>query len=431
MTTYKPSRWRGLLALAFLLGSGAAGGQESVVAQADGRFDEALERIARDFRQPLSRSELEQRALRALVADIDPYGRVLDATQWAEFKGGLSAKVAGVGVVLHREDGMPMPRIERLMIGSAAGAAGARAGDWIEQVDGRDTRGLSLDDTLPLLRGAPASRVRLSLRSGNDPPRAVDVVRKLHSIPSVHGVSRDDKGRPDYVLDPQRRIGYVRVANLAEDSVAEMRAALSGLRAARGCGLVLDLRGSQGGLMRAGIGIADLFLAEGLIAGTQGRHETTRQDADPAVDWSGPMVVLIDAETASSSEFLAAALRDHRRGTFVGQRTFGKGMVQEMFPLASGGGLILSTGRHLRPSGIAADRHDPEPARANAGVSPDDGLEIALEGDELAQWRAGMDLRASPAIVPADALPSISADRVLMRGLAQLATACLGVAEAR
>jgi carboxyl-terminal processing protease len=419
-----PRRWCVPALMALLLASVATNAQERATASADGRFDDVVDRIASDYWTPLSRTELEHRALRALVADLDPYGRVFDAAEWDEFKGFLSATLVGVGVELHNDEALQVPRIQHLLIDSAAGAAGARPGDWIEQVDGRDTTGLSFDAFLPMLRGTPGSKVRLTLRSDAGSRRMIEVTRKAHRIPSVHGVARAADGRADFILDARRGIGYVRIARLAEDAVADVRTALADLRAARGCGLVLDLRGSEGGRMEAGIAIADMFLADGLIAGTQARSATTTSEADPAVDWDGPMVVLIDAETASSSEFLAAALRDHRRGTFVGQRTFGKGLVQEMFSLDSGGGLILSVGRHVRPSGIAADRNDPAPANANAGVAPDDGQQMAMQGDEQVQWRKAIDLRASPAIVSAQELAALGPDRILAHALTLLPNAC-------
>ncbi|MCJ0824497.1 S41 family peptidase [Luteimonas sp. 50] len=388
------------------------------------QMDEVVDRIVSDHVQAYSREELERRALRALVADIDPYGKVLDPAEWAEMRSGLDAGLAGVGVTLAIDEASSRPRVERLMIGSAAGGAGVRAGDWLDAIDGHDTHGQSYDAFIPRLLGAPGSVVRLTVRTGDDAPRTIAVTRKLHPLPSVHGVHRAEDGTAAYLLDAQRGIGYVRVARLASDSVGEVEAALATLRREHACGLVLDLRGSVGGYMSAGIGIADLFLSEGLIAGSEGRKGRELHHADADVAWAGPMVVLIDAETASSAEFLAAALRDHGRAPFVGQRTFGKGMVQEMFPLAAGGGLILSTARHVRPSGVAADRHDPPPANDNAGVSPDPGEEIALEGEDLARWREAMDLRASPTPVSAADLANAPADRALQRATGLLPSTC-------
>lgn len=315
------------------------------------------------------------------------------------------------------------------MIGSAAGAAGARPGDWIRAIDGRALEGLSLDTALPMLRGEPGTVVRLMLDRGDTPARSIAVTRRVHRVPSIHGMARDAQGSADYLLDRTRGIGYVRVAQLAEDSAPEVALALSRLRQAGACGLVLDLRGSSGGMMRAGVGIADLFLAEGLIAGWDGRAGSARHEADSDVAWAGPLVVLIDERTASSSEFLAAALRDHDRARFMGRRTFGKGLVQEMFDLGEGrGGLVLSTGRHLRPSGPAADRNDPEPDRQRAGVAPDPGLEVAFTEAEQERLDRALDLRASPTAVTREEVAAIDPDATLARAAALFPVTCPVVA---
>lgn len=378
-------------------------------------FDEAVEVIRKNFRQELSREEIELRALRALVAEIDPYGLYLDADEWQELEVDHSAQIAGVGVQIRMDDEVGLPRIRYLLLESAAGAAGARRNDWIESINGEPTAGKALEAALPLLRGAPGTKVELGLRRPPaTAPLRVVVERKVHLLPSVHGVARDGAGHPIYLLNANEPIGYIRISRLAEDSLGEVQAALRLLQGQGAHGLILDLRNSTGGLMSAGVNIADLFLDSGLIAGHQSRVENESFAADPAVAWSHPLVVLINAQTASSSEFLAAALRDHNRARFVGQRTYGKGLVQVMFPLAAErGGLILSTGRHLRPAGPASDRNDPAPANANAGVAPDTGLELVVEGEEYERWSEAMDLRASGVILEDSDLADAPPDRVL------------------
>lgn len=419
------STTRVMTGLAGTLFAGALAAADTNVATQGDRFDEALARIERSFREPLSRDALRQRAVRALVADLDPYGRVLDATELREFRTGFSGAFGGVGVTLDVDETRELPRIERLMIDSAAGAAGARPGDWIESIDGRSLEGRPLDEVPAMLRGEPGTVVHLRLGRPAGPSRTIAVTRKAHRLPSVHGVARDADGQADYLLDRSRGIGYVRVEQLAKDSVEEVESALVGLRKAGACALVLDLRGSSGGMMDAGVRIADLFLDKGLIAGWDGRAGGKRFEADPAVAWSAPMVVLIDERTASSSEFLAAALRDHHRARFMGHRTFGKGLVQEVFELGEGrGALILSTGRHVRPSGLAADRNDPEPERQRAGVAPDPALEVALTEAEQDRLYRALDLRASPTPVTREEVDAIDPDAMLGRAAALFPAAC-------
>lgn len=402
--------------------SPASGAESGSTSSSSNLFDDAVELIRENFWKEMTREEIELQALRALLAQIDPYGRYLDAGEWSELDDDLSARSAGVGVQLEMDEAAGLPRIRYLLLESAAGAAGARRDDWIVAIDGKPLAGLALGEVPPLLRGDPGTRVELTLRRAPDGPaiRAV-VERKIHRLPSVHGVRREASGRAVYVLDPQLGLGYVRISHLASDSLGEVESALADLEAQGARGLVLDLRDSYGGLMSAGVGIADLFLGSGRIAGHESRTESESFEADPSVAWKHPMIVLINAGTASSSEFLAAALRDHARARFIGQRTYGKGLVQVKYELGEGqGGLILSTGRHLRPFGVAADRNDPPPANAAAGVAPDPGLEVVIEGEEYDRWSEAIDLRASPVVLDDSDLAGAPPDRAL-----QLATELL------
>jgi len=412
-----------LLTLPLTAGASYARAQAAL---AENRFDAAIARIHDRFWQEIPREELEARALRALVRELDPYGRVLDAADWSSFRDEISASFAGVGVVLELDADAGLPRIQGLIVGSAAGAAGARRGDRIEAIDAHPLAGLPLDDAFPRLRGEPGTHVRLRLSQPGGPKREIDVVRKAHHMPSVHGVARDEDGDASYLLEPRNGIGYLRIEHLAKDSCASVAGALARLASAGATGLVLDLRGSYGGLKSAAVQIADLFLAEGLLAGSEGRHDSTREIADPAVAWAGPLLVLIDGDTASSSEFLAAALRDHGRARFLGERTYGKGRIQEMFELGEGqGGPVLTTSRYVRPAGIAADRHDPPPAGASAGVFPDADLEMRLEGEALASWRKGFELRASPCPFTREEFAAAGPDPLLDRAVELLVEAVL------
>ncbi|MEO7793845.1 MAG: S41 family peptidase [Thermoanaerobaculia bacterium] len=412
---------RNIFFLAILLGLAANPGFGDDPAPEENRFDAAIARIHQSYWQEISREELEERALRALLKELDPYGQLLDATQWGEFRGNLSGTIAGVGVILDSDATGGLQRIQRLLVASAAGAAGARPGDRIEAIDGRSLQGVSLDDVFPLLRGAPGTSVRLRLSQPGASPHEIDVVRKIHNLPSVHGVGRDADGVGDYLLDAAKGIGYLRIDHLSEDSFEAVRGALEDLTSRQASGLVLDLRGSSGGLMMAGVRIADLFLGEGLVGGAEGREESTRQLATASVSWAGPMVVLIDGDTASSSEFLAASLRDHGRARFLGERTFGKGRIQQMYSLGEGrGGLILTTALQVRPSGIATDKHDPPPANESAGVFPDPGLEMHLTDEELASWRKGLEIRASPSPFTPAEFAAAGPDPILDRAVALL-----------
>lgn len=384
----------------------------------DGRLAEALEAIRTRFHQEMTREELEGRALRALLKELDPYARHLDAAEWADFDDRLSAELCGVGITFGLDGEERLPFVERLLVGSGGAEAGVRAGDRIAAVDGRSLADASFDEVRSQLVGPAGSFVELAIcRHGSTMASTIRVRRRPVALPSVRGVRRDRDGRSDYLLDARLGIGYVRVSRLAEDTVREVELALSELERRSVRGLILDLRESEGGLMEAAVGVADLFLHGGRILSTVTRTETTHYDAAPGACTDAPVVVLIDSGTASSSEFLAAALKDNGRALFVGQRTFGKGRIQERIALGEGG-LILTTGLHVRPSGTSLDRFTVGPDVA--GVSPDPGLEVVVEGAEREEWSRRAFLRDAP-IAFDETTGGTEPDRMLEVGLKALA----------
>lgn len=384
----------------------------------DARFEEAIDLIESHYLEPLPRAELLERALRALLKELDPYSNYLDARDWSELKTSLAAELGGVGVRFEIDDGRGLPRIASFFYGSPAAAAGARRDDHLLSVDGRDLHGMTIDEVLPLVRGKPGTQVQLELqREGREAPLSLHVTRAKIDLPSVRGVSRDAAGRHEFMLDATHGIGYIRISRMAEDGVPAVEAAVKDLTRRHLRALVVDLRGSAGGLMRVARDIADLFIDRGLLFGEALRDTSRTFIAREGMITRVPMVVLIDNETISASEFLAAALRDAGRARFVGSRTFGKARMQQMLALEGGGGLVLTTSKLTRLRGIAVDRHDPGSAPDSAGVAPGAGLEVLLSTAEYDAWRAEADLRDQAFVLePAD-IPTPVADRVLARAV--------------
>ncbi len=379
-----------------------------------GRLAEALEAIRTRFHRETTREELEERALRALLKDLDPYSRYLDAGEWAEFDDRLSAELCGVGITFGFDGEERIPVVERLLVGSGGAEAGVRDGDRIAAVDGRSLQGATFEEVRSQLVGPAGSFVELAVcRRGSSTASAIRVRRRPVALPSVRGLRRDGKGRSEHVLDAVHGIGYVRISRLAEDTVREVERALADLERHGLRGLVLDLRESEGGLMEAAVGVADLFLHGGRMLSTVTREGTRHWDATPGTCTDVPVVVLIDSGTASSSEFLAAALKDSGRALFVGQRTFGKGRIQERLALGEGG-LILTTGLHVRPDGTAFDRHADGPDVA--GIAPDPGMEVVVEGAEREEWSSRAFLLDAP-IAFDEATGGSGPDRMLERGV--------------
>jgi len=404
---------RTLLALAACL-SMSWPGRASAEELAAGRLAEALDAVRTRFLRELTREELEERALRALLKDLDPYSRYLDASEWADFDDRLSAKLCGVGITFGIDEEERAPVVERLLIGSGGAEAGLTEGDRIAAVDGRSLSGATFEAVRSHLLGPPGSTVELAVcRPGSSAASTVRVRRRPVALPSVRGVRRDRAGRSEHLLDVRLGVGYVRISRLAEDTAREVELAIADLERRGLRGLVLDLRESEGGLMAGAVGVADLFLHGGRVLSTVSRNGTSHFDATPGACTDAPVVVLIDSGTASSSEFLAAALQDNGRAVFVGQRTFGKGRIQERIALGEGG-LVLTTGLYQRPRGTALDRHADSPDVA--GVAPDAGMEVVVEGVEREEWSSRAFLRDAP-IAFDEETGGKGPDRMLERGV--------------
>jgi len=380
--------------------------------QLDRTVDETLTLIEKNFMKEMSREEIVQRALTLLLQDLDPYSRYLSPTDRADFEAMTAARFAGFGVQLMIDADAHLPRITYLMLDSPARDAGVRRGDLLLRVDGHDFTNWTMDQVINTLRGAPGTVADVLIRrDGVERPLPVRITRREIKTPSVRGVRRDAEGRAQYMLDAQHGIGYIRISRLAADTVAEVERAMIELQKQNARGVIVDLRDCVGGLMRAAVDTADLFLDKGKIVTVIDRHETELYDAAPGRFIDIPMVVLINDGTVSSGEILAGALKDNNRATFIGGRTFGKGRVQNHFKLGDGlGSIILSTGTFQRPSGKTIDRHDVADGAQDAGIEPD--IAVSVDGAELDPWRSRMELLDSAAMLT-DEEQQAAPDRIL------------------
>ncbi|HEX7831986.1 MAG TPA: S41 family peptidase [Thermoanaerobaculia bacterium] len=383
--------------------------------QLDVTVDETLTLIEKNFMKTLTREEIVARALNLLLQDLDPYSRYLNPIERADFEAGTKAQFAGVGVIFELDAESKLPRVRSLMLDSAARDAGVQRGDLVISVDGHALEGWPMDQIIGVVRGEPGAIARFSVRrAGVAEPLAFNIKRRIVLTPSVRGVRRDCLGRPNYLLDDKNGIGYIRVSRLAADTVGEVDRAVAGLQKRGLRALILDLRDCTGGLMRSAVDTADLFIDSGKLLTIVDRQETEMFEAAPGKYTNFPMIVLINAGTVSSGEILAGALKDSGRATFIGQRTFGKGRVQVLFPLGENlGAVVLSTGTFQRPSGKTIDRHDVAEGSADVGIAPDDGYEIFVADDEYRAWLELTDALDSPMVLGAEDVPQNSNDRVL------------------
>ena len=274
---------------------------------------------------------------------LDPYSAYLTPDQLNEVYAQIEGNFVGLGVELKAKDGALI--IVRVISGSPAEEAGVRAGDRILAVDGQATAKLSTDQAANLLQGADGSLVTLSLAASGQPPRLLSVRRRVVEVPSVDQVS---------IIDQQYGVGYFKLTCFQKTTARDLDTALWKLHRDGMKSLVVDVRGNPGGLLVSAVEVVDRFVDRGVIVSTRGRiaQEDYTYSAHEQGKWRMPLVVIIDQDSASAAEIFAGAIRDHRRGTIVGVRSFGKGSVQGIFPLdETNAGMRLTTAKFYSPNG--------------------------------------------------------------------------------
>jgi len=332
-------------AAAFLLFP-AAHGANSAYRQLD-LFSDAFEKVRADYVRPVDDGELVSSAIEGMVSSLDPHSSYMDAKSFADMQIQTRGEFGGLGIEVTMEDGLV--KVISPIDDTPAAKAGIKTGDFIAAIDGTPIQGMSLNDAIVKMRGAPGSKITITvLRAGAKKPFDVALVRAIIQVDSVRFHREGD-------------VGYIRLSAFNEQTTSGLERGLRDLKKDIGPGIkgyVLDLRNNPGGLLDQAVSVASDFVATGEIVSTRGRHadDTTRYDAKGHDMSDGkPVVVLINAGTASASEIVAGALQDHKRATIVGMTSFGKGSVQTIIPLGNAneneGALRLTTARYYTPSG--------------------------------------------------------------------------------
>ncbi len=332
------------------------------------RFVSVYNAIREAYVEPVADERLMHAALRGLLLDLDPHSVYFDAEAARDFDQDAAGAYEGVGLELQQQPG-PVLKIIAPIEGGPGDRAGLRSGDLIITIDGKP---ITMDDGSTPLRGETGTPVRLGIqREGREKPFDVTLVRERIRLQSVRG----------RMLEPG--YGHVRISSFQSATGEDFGKAVDALKAEAGGrlrGLVIDLRSNPGGLLSAAVKIADDLLEEGVIVTTRGRIKggdiINRAIAGDRIG-GAPVVVLVDAGSASASEVLAGALRDHGRARVVGSRTFGKGSVQTVLPLDNGDAVKLTTARYYTPSGRSIQ---------GVGILPD----VLLHAEEGAEARAPM-----------------------------------------
>lgn len=334
-------------------------------------FADVLDVVNKAYVEEPDNKKLVVEAIRGMVASLDPHSAFLDAEEYRELQVGTQGEFGGLGIEVTMEDGFV--KVVSPIEETPAARAGLQAGDLIIKLDDSPVKGMTLRDAVKRMRGEPGTSITLTvLRKGNDKPFTVKITREVIKVRSVK-VKRVGEG--DVV--------YVRITNFQETTGPMLAEQLKReTRDGEIKGLVLDLRNDPGGLLHAAIGVSAAFLPEeALVVKTKGRLPDTQrayharaedylrgsdEQRDYLANWpemfrTVPMVVLINAGSASASEIVAGALQDHGRAKLLGEKSFGKGSVQTILPLNDGTALKLTTALYYTPSGRSIQAEGIEP----------------------------------------------------------------------
>lgn len=334
---------------------------------------EVMERIRAEYVDAVGEHELMQHAVRGMVSGLDEHSTFLDEREVEDLRIATEGNYSGIGIEVSYESGAVV--VVAPIEGSPAHRAGLEPGDVITSIDGHRVGDRGLMDAIGRIRGEPGTLVRLTVEREAAPEPLEFVIERANvDVLSV----RSQLLEPGY--------GYLRISHFNDHTAAELDAAVAALKEGSGsplAGLVLDLRGNPGGVLEAGVAVADAFLERGLIVSADGRTPEARfrMEATPGEVAPGARVaVLVDAGSASAAEIVAGALRDHGRAVLIGRRTFGKGSVQTVLPLSEGQAIKLTTSRYYTPlgtsiheRGLAPDIELPRPEPGAAALRRPDG----------------------------------------------------------
>ena len=333
-----------------------------------------IQLVQRDYVHPVDSKTLTDDALKGMLNRLDPHSDYMNEQEFRETQADIAGKFGGLGIQISSQNGVP--KVIAPIDGTPADKAGMQPGDLIVAVNGQSTQGMGLTKIVRILRGDPGTKVTISVLRGNKTPFDVTITRSIIQVASV---------KPKMLAN---NVGYARITEFGEDTAADFKKAVEGLKGQANGGLkgfVLDLRNDPGGLLTAAVAIGGDFLGSGTVVSIRGRnpedqhvYKSNGSELLPHV----PVVVLINGASASASEIVAGALQDRKRGTIMGTQSFGKGSVQTVIPLNGHGALRLTTALYYTPSGRSIQ---------GQGISPN----VVVEVPKDQQVEGGLVLRES------------------------------------
>lgn len=322
-------------------------------------FGDVFERVRSDYVEEKSDKEIIEAAINGMLTSLDPHSGYLPDDNFEKMQVQTKGRFGGLGIEVTMENGFV--KVVSPIDDTPASKAGMQPEDLIIAIDGEGVLGKTLSEAVDVLRGPIGSEVTITVQRGQDEPFDVTIVRDEIKIRSVRHEIYDN-------------VGYIRITTFSEQTTPGLMNAVDTIFKSEGDalkGFILDLRNNPGGLLSEAISVADAFLEGGEIVSTRGREDSQTQHAyaRPGDITRGmPVIVLINSGSASASEIVAGALKDHKRAIVMGTRSFGKGSVQSIIPMPGHGAIRLTTARYYTPSGVSIQAK---------GVSPDIEVELA------------------------------------------------------
>ncbi len=325
-------------------------------------FSEVLETIKNEYVDEINQSEAMDSAINGLLQSLDPYSAYMSPEAFSSMQTDTSGKFGGLGIEVTMESGVV--KVITPLDGTPASKAGVKAGDFIVRINGEQVQGKTLMEAVDLMRGEVGSPIQITIRrKGKKKAIEIKIIREIIQVKSVTSKIIDD-------------IGYVRLTSFNENSSVQLRKNIKKIESKNKVkGFILDLRNNPGGLLSQAIEISDFFLDSGEIVSTKGRKsgENRKWFANDGDLLDGKsLIVLINNGSASASEIVAGALKDHKRAILLGENSFGKGSVQSIIPLKNKGGIRLTISKYYLPSGKSI---------SEVGVAPD--IQIEEDNDEF------------------------------------------------
>ena len=336
-------------------------------------FGDVFQRVQEQYVEEITDKELIESAISGMLQSLDPHSSYLSPESYKDMQVKTKGTFGGLGIEITMEGGFV--KVVSPIDDTPAANAGIQPGDLIIGINGESIKGLTINEAVSRLRGPVKSKITITVIRGEKDPFDVEIIRDVIKIRSVkHEIINN--------------IGYVRLTTFSDTTTSGMEKSINEIKKELGDkfqGLILDLRNNPGGLLNQSITVTDAFLNQGEIVSTQGRKpdDTSRVFAKKGDIINGkPLIVLINSGSASASEIVAGALKDHARAIIVGTRSFGKGSVQSIIPLSGNGAMRLTTARYYTPSGVSIQAKGIEPdIKVESGITDlkKEGLERGRE----------------------------------------------------